>query len=126
MVVGRDLRHRILLNRELDPFDDLARRIEEWAPANSIRKTTQTPRFTNYILYGVTAGNLVLFFAALLVENPKIAIPCCLAEAIFLVACVVRVWTLKGVASRLKWSMLFVIPVVFGLLQKAYTLWKQL
>ena len=52
MVVGRDLRHRILLNRELDPFDDLARRIEEWAPANSIRKTTQTPRSTLHTIRG--------------------------------------------------------------------------
>ena len=125
MVLGRDRRHRIFLNRELDQFDDIARRIEEWAPANAVRQTAKSPRSVNYLQYGATVGSLGLFFAASLAENPKIAIPCCLVESAFLLACVVWILTYKGVASRLKWLTVLVIPLAFVFLQKAYTLWKQ-
>lgn len=125
MVLGRDFRHRIFLSRELDQFNDLACRLEEWAPANTIRKTASPPRFTSYLVHGVLVGSLGLFIAAVFVQNPKIAIPCCLAEAIFLVACAVSIWAQKGVASRLKWFTVLVVPLAFVFLQKACTLWKQ-
>lgn len=125
MVLGRDLRQRIFLNRELDGFDDLAGRMEQWAPAITIRKPVPSPGSGMYWFYGLFGAHLCLFISAVLAVNPRIAIPCCLTEAIFLLTCMVWIWTFQGVASRLKWFAGLAALPAFSLLDKAYTLWRQ-
>ena len=120
LVRGANLRRMVQLKPELEGFQELATRIQDWVPA-SVRRTRSSSSIGRW-LTSVVVGNLVLLFIALSANTPAVAIPCCILEAVFLIACAAFVWRSKTVAPRLKWMMLIVIIPAISLIGRAFLL----
>ena len=118
----KGLRKTLLLRPELNEFENLVNRVEEWTPAG-VPRIRSSGSFSGLVVTLVLA-NLGLFIVAYQ-QNPKIAIPASLAEASILVSCVTWVWRSEAVARRLKWLMLIAIVPAISLLGRAYLLWTQ-
>jgi hypothetical protein len=120
LVRGANLRHMIQVKPELEGFQELATRIEDWVPAD-VRRT----RASSSLGFWVTSaaiGNLGLLFIAFSATTSAVAIPCCILEAVFLIGCAVFTWRSKTVAPRLKWMMLIVTLPTISLIGRAYLL----
>lgn len=117
---GGNLREIVQVRPELDGFEELAARIQDWAQVGVQR--TRTSISTSAWVSATVFANLGLLFLALSVTEPAIAIPCCVLEAILLVSCAIFVWRSKNVAPRLKLTMLIVIVPAISLIGRAYFL----
>jgi hypothetical protein len=124
LVRGANRRHMVHLKPELEGFQELATRIQDWVPT-SVRRTRTSSSIGLSIglrLTSLVVGSLGLMIIALSATTPAVAIPCCLLEAVILTSCAVFVWRSKTVAPRLKWMMLMVILPVISLIGRAYLL----
>jgi hypothetical protein len=117
VVRGPRLGESVVLRRELDGFEELARQVEAWIPPGVRRTRTSWDVGARPVL--VVTANLLLFVAAMASKDPRVAIPCSVAEAAILAGCGVWVWRNKSIAGRWKWRLLIVVIPVLGLLGRA-------
>jgi hypothetical protein len=123
LVIGKTLHDGVRLRPELEGFDDLARRLEEWAPSEAPRVSSSGSLASlSRVAVLLSVG---LFVAGLTVRNPAIAIPCCLGEALLLASCSVLVWRSKLVGRKTKWAMVLPLIIAVSLVSYAYTLWTR-
>jgi len=122
LVSARNPRRTLHVKSALAQYDELASMIEQWAPAGVSRIRSSTS-FASWVTLAIFA-NIGLLFVGALVEKPVIAIPCCVAEAIILVGCVVFVWRSKAAERRLKWQVLIAVVPAISLLARAWSLFK--
>ena len=122
LVRCKGLRKTLLLRPELNEFENLVNRVEEWTPAG-VPRIRSSGSFSGLAITLVLA-NLGLFMVAYQ-ENPKIAVPASVVEALILLSRVTWVWRSESVARRLKWLMLIATGPAISLLGRAYLLWTQ-
>ena len=123
LVCGRTLDQSVQLKPELEQFEELTRRLEEWVPAGVPRvRTPGTVTRWSSLLVLFSIGLLVV---GVTVQNPAIAIPCCVGEAILLAACVFWIWRSKIASRKIKWTMLIALVIAASLLSRAYSLWTR-
>jgi hypothetical protein len=120
LVRGADLRHTVQLKPELEGFQELAARIQDWAP-ESVRRTHTSSSYSRW-LTSVIVGNLGLMFIALSATTPAVAIPSCILEAVFLLGLVSFVWRSDTIAQKVKWMMLIAVVPAVSLIARAYQL----
>jgi hypothetical protein len=120
-VRGRNLK-TIRVNAELDQFEDLARRLGAWAPAEAVRvRSTGSIRQWLVVL---TVVNFILMGTAFFIQNPVVAIPCCASEIIVLAFSLY--WILRGfVEENLKRRLISLVMFVTALLlYRVHSLWR--
>ncbi len=120
LVRGTDVNQTVQLKPELEQFDELVLQLEDWVPPEAPR--IQSSSSMNTWIVGLVLANLGLFVAAFSTEIPSIAVPCCIAEAILLVLCIVWVWRSKWANPKLKRLMLASLFPAVSLLGRAYLL----
>ena len=123
LVIGKALHDSVRLRPEVEQFEDLTRRLEEWVPAETPRvRSSGSLTHLSGLLVLLSIGLLV---AGLTVHNRVVAIPCCILEALLLVGCSVLVWRSKLISRKIKWMMLLPLMIAISLLNYAYTLWAR-
>ena len=122
-VRGRNL-NTIQVNAEMDQFEDLARRLAAWAPAEAAR--VQSRGSIRQSVIALTVLNFILMGTAFFIQNSVIAITCCAGEIILLAFSLY--WMLRGfVEQNIKRRLIsLVIFVTALLLYRAYSLSQRL
>jgi hypothetical protein len=120
---GRDLNHLLILQRELENFDDLHARLEEWVPA-SVPRTHRGPAF-GYSLWAVILGPVALMFAALSVNDPIRGAILSLTAAAVLLGVIAWAWLSPVLPAKAKWFSLVALLPILSLLNRVYLLLAQ-
>jgi hypothetical protein len=110
----------IQVSAEFDQFEDLARRLEAWAPAETAR--VQCRGSVRRSMIALTVLNFILMGTAFFIPNPVVAIPCCVCEIIILAFSLN--WMLRGfVEPNFKRRLISLVLFVGALLlYRAYSL----
>jgi hypothetical protein len=105
-----------------DQFEDLVRRLGAWAPPEAVR--VQAAGSIRRSVFALTVVSLILMAAAFFIQNPVIAIPCCVGEIIVLTLSLYTI--LRGfVEHNLKRRLISLVMFVTALLMyRVYSLWR--
>ena len=122
LVRGKGFRKTLLLKPEIEGYEDLVKRIEEWIPPG-VPRVRSSGSFSRWVRILVLT-NIGLVIAGYL-SNPRIAIPASAVEGAVLIGCVIWVWSTEQVTRQLKWMMLFALLPAISMLSRAYLLWTQ-
>jgi hypothetical protein len=122
-VRGENL-HTIHLTSELDQLEDLAQRLEAWVPHEAVR--IQAKGSIRQSANSLIVLNFILMGAAFFIQNPVVAIPCCVCEIVLLASSLY--WLLRGFVERnIKDRFVSLATLVSALLlYRAYSLWQRL
>jgi hypothetical protein len=99
----------IRLKPDLDDYDDLVRRVEQWIPPDTKRTSNQST--AERWIIPLAVGNAVLMVLAFSVQTRAIPVPLCLIEAPILAGCFVIMWHTNG--SGMRWAAPYgIIPIL--------------
>ena len=116
---GRDLNHLFVLYRDLENFDDLQSRLEQWVPAH-IPRTNTGARF-GILLWAAILVPLAVMLAAYAIPNAALN----LVAAILLAGCLIWVWRSPATPVNTKRLLLIAILPIWSYLQRAYAFFQQ-
>lgn len=116
---GHTLQQTVQIKPELEGYEDLVKRVEQWVPSNipRVQSAGSVPR----LVLAVTSANLVMLTLALSLTGPIGAV-LCIAEALALLWCIAFAWRSKFVNRRLKMLMVVALIPALSLIGRAYLL----
>jgi hypothetical protein len=121
LVKGRTSSQTLQLKKELAPFDDLAARLEQWLPPGVPR--TEVSRSAAFWIMPLSLATIGLMLAGLAVNDPKVAVPCCLMVVAVFMWAIVASWRSTQSANRKLMVLITLIPMS-SLLFRVYSLVK--